>query len=89
MEHPTPDIGAELVIEQKQEPAKVPFFERSAPKRVAKPEPEYDANEFADNPGTIGYSRDVVTAALDFAKIERCTLTQAKTLVKRFAEREA
>lgn len=49
----------------------------------------YEAAEIAVNaPRLFGYSVDLATAALDYNKIERCTLEKAKKTIKEFAERK-
>ncbi len=59
------------------------------PVAVAVEEPVYEAAEMAANaPRLFGYSIDLATAAFDFNHIERATLSEAKTIVKNFAERK-
>ena len=49
----------------------------------------YEAKEIAENSPTLfGYSRDIAAAALELAKIERCTLDEAAKTIKAFAERK-
>lgn len=55
---------------------------------VAVQEETYEAKEIAENaPRLFGYSVDIATAALKMAGIERCTLTEAKKIIKDFAEK--
>jgi hypothetical protein len=50
---------------------------------------EFDAKEIAANaPRLFGYSVDLAAAALEFNRIERCTLEQAQKAIKGFAERK-
>jgi len=56
--------------------------------KAAAQEAEYDAQEFARNPALFGVSADMVTAALSFFGITRCTLSDAKEHVKKYAERQ-
>ena len=53
--------------------------------KAASQEAEYDAQEFARNPALFGVSVDIVTAALSFYRITRCTLSDAKNYVQKFA----
>lgn len=49
----------------------------------------FDAKEIAENSPTLfGYSTDIAAAALEIAKIERCTLNEAAKTIKAFAERK-
>lgn len=53
------------------------------------PAPVYDAAEIAANaPRLFGYNSDLATAALAYNKIARCSLNQAKQIIKDFAERK-
>ena len=56
--------------------------------KAAAQEAEYDAQEFARNPALFGVSVDIVTAALSFFKVTRCTLADAKEHVKKYSERQ-
>jgi len=56
--------------------------------KAAVQEAEYDAQEFARNPALFGVSADIVTAALSFYGITRCTLSDAKDYVRKFSERQ-
>lgn len=49
----------------------------------------YEAKEIAANSPTLfGYHVDIATAALECAKIEKCTLEEAAKIIKAFAERK-
>lgn len=49
----------------------------------------YDAAEIAENaPHLFGYSVDIARAAFEFNGIKRCTLAEAKKIIKEFAERK-
>lgn len=75
-------------------PAAKPAVAAPAPKPVfvpktAAPEPEYDAAEFiANSRALFGYSTDIASAAFALNRVKRCTLTDAKRIVKTFAERK-
>ena len=56
--------------------------------KAAAQEAEYDAQEFAQNPALFGVSADMVTAALSFYGMTRCTLSDAKDYVRKFSERQ-
>lgn len=73
----------------------------SAPEKAAQPvnaqpvkasppaESSYSASEIAQNaPRLFGYSADVASAALNRSKIKSCTLSEAKRIIKDFAERK-
>lgn len=52
-------------------------------------EPTYEVDEIAKNaPRLFGYSIDIATAAFDINNVKRCTLEEAKRLIKEFAERK-
>lgn len=56
---------------------------------AAQQEPVYGAAEIAQNSKRLfGYGVDLATAALDFHKVNACTLEEAKRLIKEFAERK-
>lgn len=63
-----------------------------ADKKVETPvvqEEEYDVAEIAANaPRLFGYSEDIATAAFDVNGIKRCTLAEARKIIKEFAERK-
>ena len=49
----------------------------------------YDVSEIAANaPRLFGYSKDIATAAFDYTHTVRCTLAEAKQIIKTFAERK-
>ncbi len=49
----------------------------------------FDADDIAQNaPRLFGYSNDLATAALEVAGVKRCTLDEAKQIIKDFAERK-
>lgn len=49
----------------------------------------FDVAEIAQNaPKLFGYSVDLANTALSLAGVERCTLNQAKSIIKEFAERK-
>jgi hypothetical protein len=61
------------------------------PKPIFKPnaqEPEYSAEEFAGNPALFGVGADIITAALSYNGVARCTLAEAKGHVRKYAERQ-
>lgn len=50
---------------------------------------EFDVKEIAENSPTLfGYSTNIAEAALECAKIEKCTLAEAEKIIKAFAERK-
>ena len=50
---------------------------------------EYDAAEIALNAEHLfGYSHDLSATALELAGVKRCTLEEAKRIIKDFAERK-
>lgn len=54
-----------------------------------KAEETFEAAEIAANaPRLFGYSTDIAAAALEFKGIKRCTLEDAKKIIKEFAERK-
>lgn len=56
--------------------------------RVAE-EPVYAVAEIAANASRLfGYSVDLARAAFAFNKVERCSLEEAKKIIKEFAERK-
>lgn len=69
----------------KQQESKAP----AAAKTAQQPETLYDASEIAANsPRLFGYSVDLARAAFDFHGVTRIGLTQARALIKSFAERK-
>ena len=69
--------AAEAVAEGAHEP-KVPV-----------PEPKYTASEISANAQRLfGCSVDIATAALAFSSVSEATLTDAKRIIKGFAERK-
>jgi hypothetical protein len=56
--------------------------------QVAQAEPTYEATEIAANaPRLFGYNVDIATAAFKVSGTERATLTDAKKIIKDFAEK--
>lgn len=49
----------------------------------------FEAKDIAQNaPSLYGYSTDIATAAFQTAGVKRCTLEEAKKIIKTFAERK-
>jgi hypothetical protein len=49
----------------------------------------FDAEEIAQNADHLfGYSHDLAATALELAGVKRCTLDDAKQIIKEFAERK-
>ena len=49
----------------------------------------YEAKEIAKaSMALFGYGTDIATAALAYNKVERCTIIDAKRIIKEFAERK-
>lgn len=56
---------------------------------AAATESVYEAAEFAANaPNLFGFSADMATAAFAYNHVERCTLDEARKIIKAFAERK-
>ena len=56
---------------------------------TAAQESVFDAAEIAANARELfGYSIDLANAAFDVNHVERCTLNEAKRIIKEFAERK-
>ena len=65
--------------------------EKEKPEAVesAAQESVFDAAEIAANARELfGYSIDLANAAFDVNHVERCTLNEAKRIIKAFAERK-
>lgn len=77
----------ELAKAPDKEPAKtITKEQQQAP---AKDEPLYEADELAENAlHLFGYHPDVAKAALDYNRIIRASIGDARKVIKEFAERK-
>ena len=58
-------------------------------KETTPSEPTFSAAEIAANaPRLFGKSIDMATAAFEFNKVSMCTLAEAESIIKSFAERK-